>query len=99
MVFLIQQTLPTAQAVGRVTFTVKLLRNIELGRNVDLIGNVFSVFLPLSHTLGEQIFDLTVHRAKIILRPRGNGGVELGGEAQRDLFFLTVVHISTSCPS
>ena len=73
--------------------------NIQLGRNIDLIRDVFPILFSLSDAFGEQIFDLTVHRAKIILCPGGNGGVELGGEAQRKLLFLIIVHINTGCPS
>ena len=65
---------------------------IELGRNVDLIGDVFAVLFALADTFGEKVFDLTVHRTKIIFGPSGDGGVELGGQAQGHLLFGVVVH-------
>ena len=77
----------------------RAVSNIQFGRNVDLVRDVFPVLFPLSDAFCEQIFDLPVYRAEIILRPSGNGDVELWGEAQRDLLFLIIVHISTGCPS
>ena len=50
--------------------------------------DILSVFLPLADTLGEQILDLTVYRAEIVLRPGGDGGVQLGTQPQRDLLLV-----------
>ena len=58
---------------------------IELGRNVDLLADVFAVLFPLAHTLGQKILDLAVDGAEIVLCPGGDGGVELGGQAQGHL--------------
>ena len=41
----------------------------------------------LSHAFREEIFDLPVHRAEIVLSPRGKGFVELCVQAERDLLF------------
>ena len=40
---------------------------IELGRDVDLLANVLAVLFPLAYALGEQIFDLAVDGAEIVL--------------------------------
>ena len=65
---------------------------IELGRDVDLLADVFAVLFPLAHALGQKILDLAVDRAEIVLCPGGDGGVELGGQAQGHLLFGVVVH-------
>ena len=59
---------------------------IELGRNVDLLADVFAVLFPLAHALGQKILDLAVDGAEIVLCPGGDGGVELGGQAQGTCF-------------
>lgn len=51
---------------------------IELGRYVDFIADVLAVFLSLAHALAEQILDLSVDRAEVVLGPGGDGGIELG---------------------
>lgn len=76
-----------------------LFLNIQFGWYIQFIGNIFSVLFPLSDAFAEQIFDLSVHRAKIILCPGGNCRIELGGEAERNLLFLILVHINTGFPS
>ena len=50
---------------------------INIKRQVDLVRDVFAVFLSLPDTFGQKILDLSVDRTEIILRPGGNGGVEL----------------------
>ena len=65
---------------------------IKLRRHVDLFADVFAVLFPLTDALGEQIFDLAVDRAEVILRPGSNGGVELGRKAQGHLLFGAIVH-------
>ena len=47
--------------VPEAAFKDGFLFQIQLRRNIDLIRNVFSVFLALAHTLGEQILNLSVH--------------------------------------
>ena len=64
---------------------VKLLRMI-----------LAALFLALAYTFCQQILNLSVDRTEIILRPCGNGGVQLGRQAQWHLLLLTLVHISTS---
>ena len=61
--------------------------DVQLWGDVDLVGDVFAVLFALADTFGEKVFDLTVHRTKIIFGPSGDGGVELGGEAEGDLLF------------
>ena len=75
------------------------LFNIQLRRDIDFVGDVFSVFLSLADAFGQQVFDLTVDRAEIVLRPRGDGIVELSGQTERNLLFLIIVHINTGFPS
>ncbi len=62
--------------------------NIQLRRKIDLFTYILSVLFSLSHTFRKKIFDLPVYRAKIILRPCRDGGIQLLGEAERYLFFL-----------
>ena len=64
------------------TVSVFILFDVQLWGDVDLIGDVFAVLFALADTFGEKVFDLTVHRTKIIFGPSGDGGVELGGEAE-----------------
>ena len=52
---------------------------IQLGWDVELVGDVFSVLFTLSDAFGQEIFDLSVHRSKVVFRPRRNRFVELGG--------------------
>ena len=66
---------------------------IELRRHVDLFADVLTVLFPLAHTFGQQIFDLAIDGTEIVLRPGGDGGVELGRKAQRNLLFGVVVHV------
>lgn len=68
---------------------------IQFRRHVDLIRDIPAVLFPLTHALGEQILDLPVHRAEVILRPCGNGVVKLRVQTERDLFFGSA--ISTGC--
>ncbi len=75
------------------------LRYIDLLGNIRLLRYVFPGFSPLPDTFSQQIFDLAVDRAKIVLRPGGNGIIELGREAERDLLLLVVAHINTGFPS
>ena len=63
------------------------LLDIQFGRHVDLVRDVLAVLFALTHTLGEQILDLPVHRTEVILSPRGKGIVELRIQAQGDLLF------------
>ena len=50
---------------------------IELGRQVDLFAEVLTVLFPLAHAFGQQIFDLAIDGTEIVLRPGGDGVVEL----------------------
>lgn len=43
--------------------------NIQFGRYVDLFADIFAIFLPLAHAFAQQVFDLSVDRAEVILRP------------------------------
>ena len=48
------------------------IANLNIQRRVQLVRDIFSVFLALSDTLGQKILDLPVDRPKIILRPGGH---------------------------
>ncbi len=50
-------------------------------------------FASLPHTFGEQIFDLPVDGAEIILRPCGDLLPERGGKAQQELLFFFVFFV------
>ena len=63
--------------------------NIQLGRFIQMFGDVSAVLLALLDALGEKIFDLSVHRAEIVLRPRSNGIVELCVQAEGNLLLLS----------
>lgn len=76
-----------------------LLFDIKFGRNVHLIRNVFPVLFSLANALGKKILDLSVDRAKVILRPRRNGGIQLWRQAKGDLLFSLIVHLSKGFPS
>ena len=69
---------------------------IQLRRDIQLVGDIFPVLFALTHALGKQIFDLPVHRAEVILCPSGKGIVEFSIQAQGHLFFR-LCHISTGC--
>ncbi len=73
--------------------------NIQFRRFIQMFRHIFPVFLPLPHTFRQEILDLAIDGTEIILRPRGDGVVQFGGQPQRDLFFLIIRHISTDCPS
>ena len=71
---------------------------IELWRDVQRIRRVAAVLLSLAHALGEQIFDLPVDGAEIILSPGGDGLIELWRQTQRNLLFLQIVHAAHGAP-
>lgn len=47
--------------------------NLLFRRGTYIIGYILSVFLTLFDTFCQKIFNLTIYRAKIVLRPGGNG--------------------------
>lgn len=49
--------------------------NIQFGRNVDFVGDIFSVLFPLPNALGKEVFDLPIHGTEVVLRPSGDGVV------------------------
>ena len=49
------------------------LLNINFKRFVQRLGNIFPVLFALFYAFGQKIFDLTVYRTKIILRPGCQG--------------------------
>ena len=55
-----------------------------------------TILFSLLDTFREKIFDLSVHGTEIILCPRGDRGVKLGGKAQRHLLFLIILHTLTA---
>ena len=70
---------------------LRFLFDIQFRRDIYLVGNIFAVLLPLAHALGEQVFNLTVNAAEVILRPGGNGIIELRGNSQWNLLFLLII--------
>ena len=64
-----------------------ILFDIQFRRHIDLVGDILTVLLPLTDALGEEILDLTVHRAEVILCPGSNGIVELRIQTEWDLLF------------
>ena len=64
-----------------------MLFQIQLRGHIQLIRNIFSILFTLTHTLGKQILDLPIHRAEVVLRPGGNGVVQLRIQPQGDLLF------------
>ena len=67
---------------------------LEIWRLVDFIRDIFSALLVLLYAFGQNVFDLTVDRAEVLLRPRRELVVQLFGQAQRYLLLLR--HISTA---
>ena len=70
--------------------------DVQVGRGVYFVGNVFSVLFHLAHTFGQKVFYLPVDGAEIVLRPSGDGVVQPGGEAKGDLLFLIFGHLNIS---
>ncbi len=69
--------------------------NIKFGRDIYLIGDIFAILFPLTHALGQQIFDLSVYAAKVVLCPCCDGIIKLGGYSQGYLlFFFVICHSS-----
>lgn len=65
---------------------------IQFWRDVQLVGDIFPVLFALTHALGKQIFDLSVHRAEVILCPCRDSVVQLCRQPQRDLLFSVITH-------
>ena len=72
---------------------------VQLRRHVQLLRRGRAVLFALAHALGQKILYLPVDRAEVILRPRGDGVVQLRRQAQRHLLFRVVRHISKACRS
>jgi len=72
---------------------------IQLGWDVELVGDVFSVLFTLSDAFGQEIFDLSVHRSEVILCPCGDRVIELFRQSERNLFLSVIAHINTSFPN
>ena len=75
------------------------LLKVQIRGDVQLLGDGAAVLFPLADALGEQVLDLAVHRAEVVLRPGGDGSVQAGGQAQGDLLFRLGRHLSTGCRS
>ena len=67
---------------------------LEIGRLIDFVRDIFSALFVLLYAFGQDIFDLTVDRAEVLLCPRRELVVQLLGQAQRYLLLLR--HISTA---
>ncbi len=53
------------------------LFNFDVRRSVYILPNVFAVLFALPDAFGEEIFNLTVYGAEIVLSPSGKGIIEL----------------------
>ena len=47
--------------------------NVQFRGFIQMLGDIFPVFLSLADTFCKKIFDLSVDRTKIIFSPCGNG--------------------------
>ena len=74
------------------------LLDVQFRRDVNLVGDIFPILLPLADAFGEQILNLPVHRAEVILRPGRDGGVQLGGEAKGNLLFRVLLLSAMAAP-
>ncbi len=63
------------EAIDIASFFV-LSGKVQFWGNVKFLRNIAPCFLSLTDAFGQQIFDLTVDRAKIILCPSGKSGIE-----------------------
>lgn len=71
---------------------------IQFRRFVQGFGYIFPILFPLSDALGEQVFDLSVEGAKIVLRPGGKLFIQAGGDTEGNLLlFAALRHINTGC--
>lgn len=68
------------------------LADIQIRRHVKLIGDIFAVLLALPDAFGQEILNLAVYGAEIILCPGCDCVIQLLGKPQRDLFFWIVCH-------
>ena len=71
-----------------------IFSDFEIWRLVDFIRDIFSALFVLPDAFGQNVFDLTVDRTEVLLRPRRELVVQLFGQAQRYLLLLR--HISTA---
>ena len=69
-------------------FPDTVFSDIQFRRFVDLLPDVFPVLFPLLHAFRQQIFDLPVDGAEVVLRPGGEGFVQTLIQAQRHLLLL-----------
>ncbi len=56
---------------------IRLRFNLDIQRCVYLLSNVLTVLFALFNAFGEEIFNLSVDGAEIILSPSGKGVIEL----------------------
>lgn len=59
---------------------------IQLRRLVEMLRNVLPILLALPDTFGQEVFDLAVDRAEIVLRPGSDCVIELFIQPERNLF-------------
>ena len=51
--------------------------DVHIKRSINFIGYIFAVLFALFNALGQQIFNLTVDRAEVVLRPCGDIVIQL----------------------
>ncbi len=69
------------------------LRNIKFGRHIEVVRDIFTVFLALADAFCQQIFNLTVDTAEIVLCPACYGLVQLRRKPQRYLLLSVIAHL------
>ena len=82
------------ESIRAASYYTYFFSDFEIGRLVDFIRDIFSALFVLLYAFGQNVFDLTVDRAEVLLRPRRELIVQLLGQAQRYLLLLR--HISTA---
>ena len=67
------------------------LQKIQFKGFIQLVGHISAVLFSLFDAFGQQVFDLSVDTAEIILGPCGKGVVELRGQAKGNLLLDALV--------
>ena len=66
--------------------------DVDIQRFIQMFGYIFAVFPALPDTFREEILDLSVDRAEIVLRPGGDIVIQLFREPERNLFLFLFIH-------
>ena len=71
------KTAPVNFSAGAALLFIRFRFNLDIQRCVYLLSNVLTVLFALFNAFGEEIFNLSVDGAEIILSPSGKGVIEL----------------------